>query len=75
MIIEKMDEMELSGLFVPFKIMGDICKIHPDKPSSVSTIKCKLMCAIFDLWEQGWQVNTRTAREGASRLTHEFRNE
>jgi hypothetical protein len=59
---------------LPFSIGEHISKLHPGRQSSLTAIKNALSHSIFELHEQGLQVNTPTVWKEASRLSSNFKN-
>jgi hypothetical protein len=73
-VVTRVDDILQKDEAHPFNISGDIKKLHPGCPSSLTTIKSNLTRSIFELREQGLHVNTRTVRKEASRLSSDFKN-
>jgi hypothetical protein len=73
-VVTRVDDILQKDEAHPFDISGDIKKLHLGRPSSLTTIKRNLTRSIFELHEQGLQVNTRTVRKEASRLSSDFKN-
>ena len=71
--VAKVDQMASKQAVVPFRFNGESRKIHPGRPSGLATIEHNLTRSIFELREQGLQVNTRTLRNEAARLSHNFK--
>jgi hypothetical protein len=63
-----------SKTVVPFTILGDGHRIHFGHPSEPVPIECDLMHSVFQLMEQGLQVNTHTLRNEAARLPQNFKD-
>ena len=59
-IVTRVDDILQKDEACPFNISGAIKKLHLGRLSSSTTIKSNLTCSIFELREQGLQVNTRT---------------
>ena len=56
-MLEKVDDMKKSSDFIAFKTNAGSHKIHPGRPSRLE-VRDGLSCSIFELREQGIQVNT-----------------
>ncbi len=69
----QVDQLLHTKAWVPFNIKGDSRKIHPGPKSQLNVIENDLTRSLFELREQGLQVNTRTLRKEAARLSTEFR--
>lgn len=69
----QVDQLLSTKAWVPFNIKGDSRKIHPGPKSQLNAIENNLTRSLFELREQGLQVNTRTLRKEAARLSTEFR--
>jgi len=59
-MLEKVDDMKKTIDFIAFKINSRSCKIHPGCPSALKEFHDGLSRSIFELREQGIQVNTCT---------------
>ena len=71
--VNKVDKLLSMKAWIPFSIKGSSRKIHPGPSSQLNSIESALTCAVFELREQGLQVNMRTLRKEAERLSTEFR--
>jgi hypothetical protein len=71
-MLEKVDDMKKTSEFIAFKTNAGSRKIHPGRPSGLEDIRDGLSRSIFELREQGIQVNTRTVRNEASRMSETF---
>jgi hypothetical protein len=71
--VYNVDKMIALRIIVPYNVNGDSCKIHPGPSSHLDDIESNLSHAVFELREQGLQVNTWTVRKEASRLSHKFK--
>ncbi len=59
-MLEKVDDMKKTSDFIAFKTNAGSRKIHPGRPSGIEELRDGLSRSIFELQEQGIQVNTRT---------------
>ena len=71
--IAKVNELAANQTVVPFKIHGESCEIHPWCPSGLTPIEGDLKQLIFELREQGYQVNSHTLKKEAVRLSDIFK--
>ena len=71
-MLEKVDDMKKNNDFIAFKINSESCKVHPGRPSALKEIRDGLLRSIFELQEQGIQVNTCTVQNQASRMSQSF---
>jgi hypothetical protein len=71
--VSKVDTPAAHQPIVPFKIHGESHKIHRGHPSGIIFIEGNLKCLIFELWEQGLQVNSHTLTSEATRLSYNFK--
>ena len=66
--IAKVEGLEKSDVYVPYKTNGSARKIHPGAPSLLSIIQCDLSQFIVRAKHNGVQVSTRMIRQEAARL-------
>jgi hypothetical protein len=71
-MLEKVDDMKKTYDFIAFKIYSGSHKIHPGRSSALKELRDSLLHSIFELREQGIQVNTCTVRNQASRMSQSF---
>ena len=71
-VIEKVDTLEKSDAYIPYKTNGTACKFHP--PSLLSTIKDDLACFIMHARHSGIQVSIHMILQEACRLLLNFRS-
>ena len=65
-VIAKVDALEKSDVYVPYKINGSARKIHPGAPSLLSIIQDDLFQFILQARHNGVQVSTRMIRQEAA---------
>jgi hypothetical protein len=72
--VAKADGLKTNKIVPPFAIHGEIRKLPPGRPSGLGDIENDLTRSVFELREQGLQVNTRTLRKEASQLSNNFKD-
>ena len=72
--VAKADCLRKNDIVRPFTIHGEVCKLHPRRPTGLGDIQNLLTCTVFELRELGLQVNTCTMRKEASRLSEIFKD-
>jgi hypothetical protein len=75
-LLKSIDELDASNKAAskPAVIVGESRQFHHGRPGILQAVENDLTHALFELREQGLQVNTRTVRKEASRLSESFRN-
>jgi len=71
-VIAKVDALEKSDVYVPYKINGSARKIYPGALSLLSIIQDDLSQFVVQLRHNGVQVSTRMIRQEAARLLPAF---
>ena len=71
--VAKADSLRKDEAVPPFNINGEVRKLHPGRPNGLGYLQDSLSRSVFELREQGLQVNTRTMRKAASRLSEDFK--
>ena len=61
--VAKVDCLRKNEIVRPFAIHGEVCKLHPGCPTGLGDIQNSLTRTLFELREQGLQVNTHTVRK------------
>jgi hypothetical protein len=72
--VAKADSLRKDEAVHPFTINGEVRKLHPGRPTGLGDFQNSLTRSVFELREQGLQVNTRTVRKEASRLSEIFKD-
>ena len=72
-VFSKINNLEKSNVFVPFKTNGISCKIHPGRPSLLWEICKDLSQFVFEIFQRRIQVSTWMIWQEALRLLPTFR--
>ena len=73
-MVAKADSLRKDEAVHPFTINGEVCKLHPGRPTGLGDFQNSLTRSVFELREQGLQVNTHSMRKEASRLSEIFKD-
>ena len=68
------DALENGDAFIPYKINGAVCKIHPGTFSLLSVIKDELAHVIFEARQHRIQVSIHLIHQEACCLLPNFRS-
>jgi hypothetical protein len=73
-MLQKVEALENSDVYVPFKTNGTACKIHAGQPSLLCAIKDDLACFVLHARHSGIQVSTHIIHQEACRLLLLFKD-
>ena len=72
--VEKVEDLEKSAVYIPYKTNNSACKIHPGPPSLLSAIQDDLVHFVKHARHSGIQVSTHMIHQEACRLLPIFRD-